>query len=277
MAVMNPQEVGTVGSIHRYPVKSMIGEEVNATRVGSRGLSGDRLFALTDALTGKVASAKNPAKWPHLFDFHAVFLDSPDDESGSPRVRITLPNGDLILTDHAAVDDLLSATVGRPVRLAHVAPTRSTLEEYWPDLEGLARRDEVTDEAMPAETFFDCASVHLLTTATLAELRRLHPRGQIEARRFRPNLVIDTLPELAGFAEGAWTDCVIAIGSEVRLKVTGPCSRCVMTTLPQGDLPKDVGVLKAAVKYNQAHVGAYASVLSGGVIRRGDLARVEPS
>jgi uncharacterized protein YcbX len=70
---------------------------------------------------------------------------------------------------------------------------------------------------------------------------------------------------------------VITIGSEVRLKVTGPCGRCVMTTLPQGDLSKDVGVLKTAAKYNQAQVGAYASVLQGGIIRRGDLARIAPA
>jgi uncharacterized protein YcbX len=273
---MSPQNIGTLVSIHRYPVKSMIGEELNTSRVGPKGLHGDRLFALADPVTGKVASAKNPAKWPNLFDFHAAYVD-PIDNGHSPRIRITLPNGEAVLTDHAAVDDLLSASVGRPVHLLGIAPSRSTLEEYWPDVEGLARRDEVTDEAIPSETFFDCATVHFLTTATLAELRRLHPGGQIEARRFRPNLVIDTLPDLTGFPEGAWTDSVIAIGSEVRLKVTGPCGRCVMTTLSQGDLPKDVGVLRTAAKYNQAQVGAYASVLQGGIIRRGDRARISPA
>jgi len=273
---MNLQNIGTLVSIHRYPVKSMIGEELNASRVGPKGLHGDRLFALADPATGKVASAKNPSKWPNLFDFHAAYVDPPGN-GHTPRIRITLPGGETVLTDNAAVDELLSASVGRPVRLLGAAPARSTLEEYWPDVEGLARRDEVTDEAIPSETFFDCATVHLLTTATLAELRRLHPGGQIEARRFRPNLVIDTLPGLTGFAEGAWTDRVIAIGSEVRLKVTGPCSRCVMTTLSQGDLPKDVGVLRTAARYNQAQVGAYASVLQGGTIRRGDVIGIEPA
>ena len=40
------------------------------------------------------------------------------------------------------------------------APTAGTLEEYWPDIEGLAKRDVVTNEAMPTETFFDCAVIH---------------------------------------------------------------------------------------------------------------------
>jgi uncharacterized protein YcbX len=270
---MSPPSVGTLVSIRRYPVKSMIGEELNMSRVGPKGLHGDRLFALADPATGKVASAKNPAKWPNLFDFHATYVDPPD-QGGTPRIRITLPDGQTVLTDDKAAADLLSSALGRPVRLLSAAPSGSTLEEYWPDVEGLARRDEVTEEAIPAETFFDCATVHFVTTATLAELRRLHPGGQIEARRFRPNLVIDT-PDLTGFAEGGWTGHVIAIG-EVRLKVTGPCSRCVMTTLPQGDLAKDVGILRTAAKYNQAQVGAYASVVRGGIIRRGDPAKIEP-
>jgi uncharacterized protein YcbX len=261
--------LGTLVSILRYPVKSMMGEELNSSAVGPKGLRGDRLFALGDPETGKVASAKNPSKWPNLFDFRAAYV-SPIGEAAVPPVRITLPGGGTLVSGDAGLDDALSASVGRRVRLLGSAPPRSTLEEYWPDVEGLARRDEVTEEAIPTETFFDCAAVHILTTATLSELRRLHPGGQIETRRFRPNLVIGTGPELAGFVEGAWTDRILLIGDEVKLKITGPCSRCVMTTLAQGDLPKDVGVLRAAAKFNQAQVGAYAAVVQGGTIRRGD-------
>ncbi len=52
---------------------------------------------------------------------------------------------------------------------------------------------------------------------------------------------------------------VLAIGDSVRLSVTGPCPRCVMTTLPQGDLPKDTGILRTAARHNRANVGIYAS------------------
>jgi uncharacterized protein YcbX len=44
---------GSVVGLWRYPVKSMMGEEVNAAEVTERGLVGDRRFAVVDAETGK--------------------------------------------------------------------------------------------------------------------------------------------------------------------------------------------------------------------------------
>jgi uncharacterized protein YcbX len=266
--------VGSVGTLYRYPVKSMMGEELNAVMVGGKGIVGDRLFALSDPATGKIASAKNPSKWPNLFSFHAAYT-APLDSVQRPSVRITLPNGDTVLSDAADLESVLSGTLGKPVRFLSGAPSSGTLEEYWPDIEGLPKRDEVTEEAMPAETFFDLAMVHLLTTATLNELRRLYPEGRVEARRFRPNIVITTPPEVTGFAEKDWIGKVVAIGAQVKFKITGPCPRCVMTTLPQADLPKDNGILRTAVQHNNAHVGIYANVLQGGKIRRGDEVRIE--
>ena len=54
-------------------------------------------------------------------------------------------------------------------------------------MEGLDYRDTVTDFELPEGTFFDCAVVHVLTTATLDRLRELYPQGRFEVRRFRPN------------------------------------------------------------------------------------------
>ena len=65
----------------------------------------------------------------------------------------------------------------------------------------------------------------------------------------------------------------LAIGDEVRLSITGPCPRCVMTTLPQGDLPRDPDILRTAARHNHVHVGVYAAVVRGGMIRRGDSVR----
>lgn len=251
-----------------------MGEDLNATQVGAKGLAGDRHFALADSTTGKVASAKNPSKWPNLFDFRAAYAE-PLKTGTTPRARITLPDGETVLTDDVGLEDVLSAALGKPVKFLSSAPASSTLEEYWPDIEGLSKRDEVTEEAIPPETFFDLAMVHLMTTATIDEMRRLYPAGRVEPRRFRPNLVIETSPGLSGFAEGDWVDKVLCIGEDVKFQITGPCPRCVMTTLAQGDLPKDNGVLKTAAKYNNAQVGVYASVIEGGVIRRGDTVRIE--
>ncbi len=267
--------VGSVGTLYRYPVKSMMGEELNAAMVGPKGIVGDRLFALSDPTTGKVASAKNPSKWPNLFAFRATYT-APLESTKIPSVRITLPDGESVLSDSAELEAVLSDSLGKPVCFMSGAPASGTLEEYWPDIEGgLPKRDEVTDEAMPAETFFDLAMVHILTTATMNELRRLHPEGRVEARRFRPNIVIATPPESSGFVEKDWIGKVLAIGDEVKFKITGPCPRCVMTTLAQADLPKDNGILRTAVQHNNAHVGIYASVISGGKIRRGDEVRIE--
>ncbi len=152
-------------------------------------------------------------------------------------------------------------------------PQNAELEEYWPDMEELANRDVVTDEGMPQGTFFDLAVLHILTTGTLDRLRELNPRSRFEPRRFRPNLIIDT-GDRKGFAENDWIDKVIGIGPEVRIQVTGPCPRCVMTTLPQGDLPKDPGILKTAAQHNEVRVGVYASVVQTGTIRVGDTLAV---
>ena len=267
--------VGSVASLHRYPVKSMMGEELNASMVGPKGLLGDRLFALSDPATGKIASAKNPAKWPTLFSYRATYTEPLETPSQVPTVRITLPDGSNITSTDDRLEEVLSAHLGKPVRFMSKAPASGTLEEYWPDIEGLPKRDEVTDEGMPTETFFDLATVHILTTATLDELRRRYPEGRAEPRRFRPNIIIVTDPSLTGFVEEQWIGKKLTLGDEVKFEITGPCPRCVMTTLPQGDLPKDSGILKTALKYNQAHVGIYATVLQGGKIRRGDVARLE--
>jgi uncharacterized protein YcbX len=142
-------------------------------------------------------------------------------------------------------------------------------------MEGLDHRDTVTDFTLPEETFFDCAVVHVLTTATLDRLRELYPQGRFEVRRFRPNIVVQLGSRETSFAENAWIRHTLVIGNEVRLHVTGPCPRCVMTTLPQGDLPRDPGVLRTAAQHNHANVGAYAAVVRGGTIRRGDSVRLE--
>jgi uncharacterized protein YcbX len=261
--------VGTLASLHRYPVKSMMGEEINAARITPRGLFGDRAYALCDVETGMIVSAKNPKKWPGMFNYRASYMTPPLADSEIPAVRIGLPDGGYTETSSTAFAETISQKLGRPVKLISASPAGAQLEEYWPDMDGLAHRDAVTDEAMPEGTFFDLAVLHILTTSTLDKLRELYPAGRFEPRRFRPNLIIDTSGQ-TGFVENDWIGKTLSIGTEVKLKVTGPCPRCVMTTLPQGDLPKDPGVLKTAAKYNEVRVGIYASVIESGTVHVGD-------
>ncbi|HVK97953.1 MAG TPA: MOSC domain-containing protein [Flavisolibacter sp.] len=277
--------LGSVVSLWRYPVKSMMGEELNASDITDRGLLGDRAYAIIDSSDGKVASAKNPRKWGNLFSFRAAFVQPPRKGQKLPHVRITFPDGSMISSEEKELNEWLSNAVGRKVSFemrehgqeetvetTYPNPWMKapSLEEYWPDMEGLSHRDAVTDEKMPEGTFFDCAVIHLLTTATLDQLRELYPQGRFEVRRFRPNIVVQTPSTEKGFVENNWIGQTLSIGDNVRIRMDGPCPRCVMTTLEQSDLPKDPGILRTAAQHNQTHVGLYGTVLQGGTIRRGD-------
>jgi uncharacterized protein YcbX len=273
--------VGEVEELWRYPVKSMMGEQLTTAEVTENGLLGDRAYALRDTSDGKIATAKNPRKWPNLFDYEAALTGAATGGEKPPPARITLPDGTTISTEQPDAARILSAALKREVRLEKVerAATATsnleTSEEYWLDMEGLEHRDTVTDFNLPEGTFFDTATVHILTTATLQRLHELYPEGRFAVPRFRPNVVVSSTDGAAGFVETAWLGRIVAIGESVRLKIDLNCARCVMTTLAQGDLPKDLGILRTAAQHNQVNVGVYASVLQGGKIRRGDSIRLE--
>src|SRR5438034_803390 len=270
-----PMNLGSVVSLWRYPVKSMMGEELNATEITQRGLLGDRAYALIDSSDGKVATAKNPRKWPSLFDFRATLVEPARPAAKVPPVRIALPDGTTVTSDQGDLDQILSKALDREVTFRAAPHGAVDAEEYWPDMDGLDHRDTVTDFALPEGTFFDSALVHLLTTATLDRLRELYPAGRFETRRFRPNIVVDPGHAVRDFVENAWIGDTLTMGEAVRLSITGPCPRCVMTTLAQGDLPKDPGILRTAAQHNQVHFGVYASVARGGTLRRGDPVRLD--
>ncbi len=264
------QSLGSVVSVWQYPVKSMMGEELNSAVVTEHGLLGDRAYALMDLANEKIVSAKNPRKWPNLFDFQAIFVKPPHLGKEMPPVRISLPNGTVVTSDQSDINQMLSNALGHEVKLVITVPKTPSLEEYWPDIDGLDHRETVTDESMPEGMFFDLAPIHLLTTATIDRLREVYPQGRFEVRRFRPNIVIDPTPGEKNFVENDWVGHTLSIGDEVRLRITSSCPRCVMITLPQGDLPRDLGILRTAVQYNQGKIGVYAKVVQGGTIHRGD-------
>lgn len=204
----------------------------------------------------------------------------------TPPVRITLPDGSLVTSVQAELEPKLSQVFARDVRFVTAAPEKASFEEYWPDIEGLAHREMVTDETMLPPSFFDFGLIHLLTTSTLNRLQELYPQGRFEVRRFRPNIVVEPTSSTMDFVENSWIGRTLSIGEQVQLKVVGPCPRCVMTTLPQGDLPKDPGILRTAALHTprieaegfgvlSANVGVYADVLKGGRIRRGDTLRMD--
>src|SRR5438270_370463 len=133
----SPHTSATVVSLWRYPVKSMQGEELNASTVGERGLLGDRAYALVDSSDGKIGSAKNPRKWPNLFAFRASYAEEPRAGGEPAPVRITLPDGTLAASNQANLTSLLKPILGRDAALKAAVPEKPVLEGYWPDMEGL--------------------------------------------------------------------------------------------------------------------------------------------
>jgi len=288
--------IGAVAALWRYPVKSMQGEQLDSAEITAGGAVGDRAFAVVDAETGKVASAKHPRKWARLLDCEASFVEPPRAGAALPPVRIVLPDGSLVRSDEPGVDESLSSVLGRPVTLASVAPDDRTLEEYWPEIDGLAPREFIDQTgiaeerpgetvsdipmglAAPKGTFFDLAVLHLITTATLEHLGGLYPGGRFDARRYRPNIVVATVDD--GFVENLWPGHTLGIGADLQAEVIIPTMRCVMTTLAQGDLPKDLDMLRTVARHNRIEIpgfgtwacaGAYAGVIAPGSVRLGDL------
>jgi MOSC domain-containing protein len=267
--------IGTAVALRRYPVKSMLGEDLREAELDAAGVAGDRAMALIDTATGRVATAKHPRLWRALLTFGAT-LDGTGGTGGT-GVRIRLPGGDSIPADDVDVDRVLSALLGRQVRLASVRPDGAEVERPAPE--------DVLDQGVEAEvpfatlqiaqgtsggTFVDYAPVHLISTATLDHIG-------VEALRYRPNLVVDT-PGGRPFAENGWVGREITVGG-VRLRGTLPTPRCSVPTLEHGDLPRSPQAVRRVLADNRVDVpgfgvlpcaGVYAEVLVGGTVRLGD-------
>jgi len=262
----------------------MSGEGLDEALVTDGGILGDRAYAVIDQSNGKIASAKLPKKWGGLLELGASFVEHPRFGAPVPPVRITWPTGADVTSDDGNQDALLSETAGRPVVLTTARPSSISLERLDP----LDSEESILDigDLMMEGRFSDYAAIHLLTTATLARLSELCPEAQFDERRFRLNVVVETIGEHSGFVENDWVGRTVAIGDEVRLRVTDPTPRCSIPTLGQKGLAKDPRVLRTIVEHNRLAVplldgeelpcaGVYAFVVQGGTVRRGDTVRIE--
>lgn len=201
----------------------------------------------------------------------------------------------------------VSALLGREVRMVTGVAPGVTYEEVWPELAGFgpadfygamqvnrAEDDEAGERilAVPAgmaapDTLLDLAALHVMAASTLSSLAQLHPLGKWDDRRFRPNILFDdegAEPASAGgldgrYAEDSWIGCDLRIGHQVRVHVVAPTLRCPMPTLAQGELPRDGDILRTLVRESSRQLGelgkfpcagAYAEVVTPGVVRTGD-------
>ena len=288
---------GNVIALWRFPVKSMLGEQISEAELTEHGVVGDRAYALIDRETGKVVSAKTAKRYPNLFQCGASYVGAPRSGTASPPVQITLPDGTVVRSDAPDIDAALSLAVGRQVRLASTAPEDYTIDQYHPDVEGAdpaGYRDTTVEQKLgsaffaeeglpspvPVGAFFDLFPMSILTTATLDRLNQLRPASRFDARRFRMNMIVDT--KEVGFVENEWIGHALLVGDSARLRITMPASRCVMTTLAQSDLPKDIDVLRTLVQHNRLRVdgalypcaGVWAVVEGPGRVRIGDAVTI---
>ena len=259
-----------VGSLYRYPVKSMLGESVDSLFIDARGAEGDRRLALIDESSGRVASAKQARLWRGLLSCSALTQDR--------GVVIRLPDGSTAASDDDHVDDVLSRFLGRSVRLGRSRSDGASIERADPDQVLEMGVDAEVDapilelaQATPGDSFVDLAPVHAITTATLERIG-------VEAARYRPNLVIATPPGYPAYAENAWTDQVLSVGG-TRLRAMGPTPRCVIPTLEHGELPRATQALRTPAAENRVDAfgmgllpcaGTYLEVVSDGTMHVGD-------
>lgn len=293
----------TIAALYRYPVKSMLGETLNRAVLDERGVVGDRAYAVLDVETGIVASAKVPKRWGKLMEFSATFAGEPVLGEAAPPVVITFPDGSTRRSDDAGIDEALTDVLGREVKLITTPPDGVAFEELWVDIEGVERaqlgpehiieattkRQEDTGEAIshfdvaafaPPGRFYDLAALHVITQSTLDRLRELAPDSDFDARRYRPNVVLEGTD--TGFVENDWPGQQMTLGSDVRVSFTFQTMRCVMTTMAQQDLPEDRNTLRTVAKNNRIEIthpvvagmwacaGVYADVPAGGEVAVGD-------
>jgi MOSC domain-containing protein len=240
--------VGRVIDLWRYPVKSMLGERLDRAWLAAAGIDGDRGIGLRDVATGRVLSAKKVSR-----------LLTARSRTAGREVTIELPTGELLDASAATTPAALGAWLGFDVELVSPPP-----EGERPVIDG----DDGTFRGRPGG-LFDSSAFHLVSTSTLERLGELHPDGRFDPRRFRPNVVLETLEP--GFVEEAWVGGTLRIGGAV-VEISKPCSRCVVTTHAQEDLPVDRDVLRTVLEHNDEHVGVYGIVREPGTISVGDEA-----
>lgn len=276
-----------VSELWRYPVKSMVGETVGSIELDRLGVVGDRTWAARDLERGGIRGAK---KIGTLMRLAAHDL-------GDGDVEITLPDGSIVRTGDADVDERVSAAIEHPVRLEPLHPA-DDLEHYRrgaPDsddvvaeLRGIFGREAdepfpdfsifppiISEFESPPGTYYDVFPLMVMTTAALAALGRALPDSNVDIRRFRPSLVIDTGDDGAdattpGHPEFDWRGRRATIGSAT-IEFGAPCPRCVMVTREINEaIPADGSVLRHVVRDLDQNLGVYATIVTPGQVGVGD-------
>lgn len=277
-------KVGTVDSIWRYPVKGMAGERLQRCELDADGLKGDRVWAVQDVQRQEIQSCKFR---PQLLQCRARTRGN----GTNGFVEITFPDGSLLRCDDpqasAQVSDLVChESLLQPLRSdaesdfyrrykpddhTWLEELKATFErekgEPLPDLDNLPQT--MQDFVSLPGTFFLVSPFHILTTASLNHMKQLHPQSDWHVERFRPNLVINTLPEIEGLAEQEWVGRTLKIGN-LSIECQEPAPRCGAVTRQQGELGVDTSLLRSIVRQADQNLGVYGNIPDTELISVGD-------
>lgn len=223
-----------VAQIHRFPVKSMLGERLEAVEIDDRGLVGDRAWAVRDE-DGKLASGKNTRRFRRMdpvFQWTASL--GPD---GVPV--ISLPDGTSIAASDPGAHEVVSDHVGHRVHLVREGST----------------------------SHMDGGCVSLIGSATLRAVAEMLGEAEpLDPRRFRANLVIETDDP---YVEDSWVGRMVAVGAVV-LRVVRPIERCRTVDIRQGEVPRHGRILKTLGTRRDLLLAMYADPVDTGVVHLGD-------
>lgn len=237
-------------TLFRYPVKSMQGLDVPALDLTADGFTGDRRWALVDAETGRLMSAK---RWSAL-------LQASADDDG-----IVLPDGARVVFGDPAADAALSAWLGREVHLVEAEP--GTDLSYEMTFDPPDDESEYYAIDVPTGSLVDLAAAHLVTRPTLRDAAERFRDLDWDVRRFRPNLVVDG--DLEPFAEDDWVGATVRVGT-AELSVRQPTVRCAMPLRAQPGLDRQAPLYRALEDLHANHLGLYLDVVTPGHIEVGD-------
>ena len=235
-------------------MKSLQGEQVAEVVVDHDGFRGDRQWGIRDTATGRVLTGRRE---PRLLHASARLVgDQPE---------IDLPTGAVCRGTGRATDDALIDWLGAPVELVAAVAQPPSQAEYFAD--ATDDSSAAIEWTMPAGRFVDAAPLLVLTTASLRSGASLHPSGDWDVRRFRPNLLVDANGD--DWVEDGWCGRTVRIG-DVELAPQQPCERCTMVTRVQPGLERDLDIYRTVARHHGGNLGVWTAVQTPGSIRVGD-------
>ena len=241
--------LGTVRELWRYPVSSLGGERLTEAEIDSTGVVGDRSWGGFARAPQEVAPPDRLKRWRPVPTVLARLTDAGPEVTGDGKTWHKAGSSEAA--------ELTGAALGFPVRFAPYEAAATI---------------NVPGEPAPRYTR---AGLHLLTTASMAHLESLvGPEVGMDARRFRPNVVVESAPGLHGFVDQEWLGRTLTVG-DLRLKVSAPCVRCSFTAIAQNNgIAFAPEVLHAITRHGGGDMGIYAEVEVEGTLRLGDQVRL---